>query len=140
MREPCRCEFGQFCPIYNKILTRRFWEYCQGISGLSKEKEDAYLKKFESGKFPNVVRQAISFGKALVGHALNGFKEVPTEQAEERLKVCQGCDRYVENEGAPRCSECGCFLKEKVKWASEKCPLGKWAAEGKGRCGCSDKN
>lgn len=47
-----------------------------------------------------------------------------SEIVEERLKVCQNCDRLNESLGI--CKECGCIVKLKTKFAAVECPLGKW--------------
>ena len=44
--------------------------------------------------------------------------------AEKRITVCNECPKFMKDHG--RCSLCGCFLKAKIKIASESCPIGKW--------------
>lgn len=41
-----------------------------------------------------------------------------------RLEICEGCCLNVEGQ----CLACTCFIKLKTKFATEKCPLGKWPA------------
>ena len=43
---------------------------------------------------------------------------------QERIKICQDCDKY--NKTWKICKECRCFmpLKTKIRWAA--CPLNKW--------------
>jgi len=43
----------------------------------------------------------------------------------ERLKICKACPKYDDLQH--RCKECGCHLGNKVKFALDSCPLGKWA-------------
>lgn len=40
----------------------------------------------------------------------------------ERLALCSQCPENRDG----RCSQCGCFLRQKVRLASSRCPLGKW--------------
>lgn len=72
----------------------------------------------------NVFVLAKNFGNAIINHASDGFKKVTNEEFENRLNICKGCDQFDANE--ERCKNCGCFLKYKAAWNSEKCPLSKW--------------
>ena len=84
-------------------------------------------------KMPSVFQQAKNFAKATSQHVRNGGRSVPEHVKQSRLDVCSGCE-YLSSD---RCSKCGCFVKIKAAWASERCPIGKW--EGyeatKGKCG-----
>ena len=44
--------------------------------------------------------------------------------AEKRITICNECPKFMKD--SARCSLCGCFLKAKIKIASETCPIGKW--------------
>ncbi len=44
--------------------------------------------------------------------------------AYERLKVCEGCDKYLKM--AKICSACKCFMPLKTRLRQTKCPLEKW--------------
>ena len=46
------------------------------------------------------------------------------ELSEERMKICEVCDRY--NAKIAQCQECGCFMKAKTSFPNSKCPLNKW--------------
>jgi hypothetical protein len=51
----------------------------------------------------------------------------PIRSKEEQaaiLETCKGCEFYMLDKG--RCSKCGCYLKQKIKMATEACPVGKW--------------
>lgn len=41
----------------------------------------------------------------------------------ERLDLCQSCDKYNK---LKFCSECGCFMPAKISLYQTKCPLNKW--------------
>ena len=45
----------------------------------------------------------------------------------ERAKVCAGCEWLFRPTG--QCKRCGCFVKLKVKVASQNCPINKWLPE-----------
>ena len=72
----------------------------------------------------DVFTLAKNLGTSVVGHVIDGFKQVTEEEFNKRIDICKGCDQY--NSGQNRCNHCGCFLKVKASWNSEKCPLGKW--------------
>ena len=46
------------------------------------------------------------------------------ELAQKRFDICKVCDSFEPK--LARCSECGCFMKVKVKLGRSQCPLGKW--------------
>ena len=73
-------------------------------------------------KMPGLSKQAKNFGKAVVKHAAGGFKKVSEEEYISRLQTCDPCE-FRKNE---RCTSCGCPIKKKAKWKTEKCPENKW--------------
>lgn len=66
----------------------------------------------------NVVKDSISISSTYT-HT-NPFST--KEQQTKRLSLCQECDYYYQG----RCRQCGCFMKQKVKLNSAKCPIGIW--------------
>ncbi len=48
----------------------------------------------------------------------------PDEQKRIRLELCDPCEFKKD----ARCGKCGCYLRAKVKMATEACPVGKWMA------------
>jgi hypothetical protein len=44
--------------------------------------------------------------------------------ADERLKICNECDRF--DESLSKCRECGCFMKAKTQLPMAVCPINKW--------------
>tara|TARA_R110000751_G_scaffold265734_1_gene364810 strand:- start:28 stop:393 length:366 start_codon:yes stop_codon:yes gene_type:complete len=98
-------------------------------------------RKKPENKEPNIVQKAKNLTKAAGKYAGSGFKNVSEEQQKERMEICKGCEFY-KSDGNPTCGKCGCFLKAKVAWASESCPIGKWmsnfnrsTSSGCGSCG-----
>ena len=97
-----------------------------------KYKEQLKKKKNKPKKKKN--KAAGAFGK-YKRFAIDGFKHIasgmPTctqEQINERLEICKGCKWF----GGTYCKKCGCacgsgkkFLN-KLAWADQKCPVGKW--------------
>jgi hypothetical protein len=54
----------------------------------------------------------------------DGFKKVTDEDFQKRLDICKTCEYH--NANTNQCNKCGCFLKIKASWNSEKCPIDKW--------------
>lgn len=48
----------------------------------------------------------------------------PRAVAQERLAICEACDRYLPN--TSQCSICQCFMKLKTTMANTRCPIDKW--------------
>jgi hypothetical protein len=71
---------------------------------------------------PSLLTQAKNFTKATVRHVSNGMRKVTQDVYDRRLQACAECTHKT----GTRCSKCGCFLRAKAWWASEKCPVGKW--------------
>lgn len=65
-----------------------------------------------------------------VGHngEQNNHLLVTKEVADARMEICKKCDSYDSEEN--RCFECGCWLKQKVRFAFDSCPLKKWDTNG----------
>lgn len=86
--------------------------------------ETLVLSKEESSKkaLPPLKDKAIHYFKSLTKHAFNGFGDADESLKNKRFELCILCpDRNGE-----ACSLCGCPVKEKGSWASEKCDAGKW--------------
>lgn len=47
-----------------------------------------------------------------------------TEEAYERVKVCESCDKYLKM--AKICGECKCFIPAKSRLRYANCPINKW--------------
>ena len=71
---------------------------------------------------PSFGRKAFIFGKAVVRHAADGFHRAEDDVVEKREGLCNGCPA---NRGG-ECELCGCLVKLKVTWRSEKCPMEIW--------------
>ena len=73
---------------------------------------------------PSLIKKTKNFAKSAARHISNGLPVVDNAEMEKRLKLCVSCDRY--NSDNKTCSECGCYVDIKTKWALESCPLKKW--------------
>jgi len=58
----------------------------------------------------------------------NNPTDAQLKLAEERYKICQGCDKMVDGLlGNPKCDECGCPINKKIFSPKfDACPLHKW--------------
>jgi hypothetical protein len=56
--------------------------------------------------------------------AVSGQVLVDEEARTKRFGECINCKDFIPQQS--RCNICGCFLQIKVKFASAKCPAGKW--------------
>lgn len=75
-----------------------------------------------NGKAPPLIELAWNLTQSLADFTADGFKTLSTEQYQQRLEVCDECDRRRESQ----CLECGCYLPLKVRGRAFDCPLGKW--------------
>jgi hypothetical protein len=83
---------------------------------------------------PGLIRRAMNFTRAAVGHARSGFRRVSDEAREERRAICSKCPLFDGSICTHK--DCGCPIKDssafidKLSWASSKCPLDppKWTA------------
>jgi hypothetical protein len=74
--------------------------------------------------------KVITFLKALLWHIYSGSPKSSQKEIDERYKICLSCDRF--NGMREECMVCGCVIKNKriflnkLAWADQECPLGKW--------------
>lgn len=71
---------------------------------------------------PPVTKMALNYAWALVKHAATGMQHVDGYEYHRRLDICQGCELRA----GDRCTDCGCWLKEKALWKEQRCGVGKW--------------
>jgi len=82
-----------------------------------------WLRKTQKvGKpLPSAVEMAKSLAASVAAHVASGFE--PARDEAERVSACIAC---VHMRSDNRCSLCGCYTKIKAKWASARCPDGRW--------------
>jgi hypothetical protein len=65
-------------------------------------------------------------------HVYAGFPKSTQEQINIRYEICLQCDSF--DKVNKECMECGCNINNKrifmnkLAWADQKCPIGKWHA------------
>lgn len=75
-------------------------------------------------KETSIFTQLFTFSKAVTTQVLAGCPVVSDEEIKKRAEVCSICPSL--NKEEYKCGECGCYLKYKISWATQDCPLGKW--------------
>jgi hypothetical protein len=82
-------------------------------------------KNYQS--MPSTLQMIKNFGKAVSDEVVaisNGKKSINEELSKKRIEICNSCE-FIDKK-SKRCTKCGCFLKWKTVWRSQKCPIGKW--------------
>ena len=107
------------CPTnQNKSLTPE--KYQEIKNKLENENLESFPSLFQQAR--NLAKQAwlsgvdVAKGKPLLSTA---------EKANERIKICEGCEFYTKN----RCLKCGCYMAAKIHVESSRCPINKWGPE-----------
>lgn len=73
---------------------------------------------------PSFFQKATNFGRAITQHLAAGLPHTDEATVARRLSICQVCEYFDATRTA--CRKCGCYMEVKVKWAEQKCPIGKW--------------
>lgn len=74
-----------------------------------------------------------NFTKSLVRHVPSGSRLCSDDTIQKRFDICKLCELFDAKKSV--CKECGCSLKathnflNKLAWADEECPIGKWFKE-----------
>jgi len=77
--------------------------------------------------FPKVQTLALNLASAVGAEVKSRFlgnSQLGFEEIKKRLAICESCEFF--HIPSQRCKKCGCFLKWKTAWRSQKCPVGKW--------------
>jgi rRNA maturation endonuclease Nob1 len=71
-----------------------------------------------------------NFIKSFLFHVYAGFPKSTQQEINYRYNICADCESFDKEEH--QCLECGCnvnnkkIFMNKLAWADQKCPLGKW--------------
>ncbi len=83
-------------------------------------------------QMPGAARKLSNFAKALAAHVAAGSPKATKEQIDARFVICQRCPLLVR--GVCGHEDCGCNIdsqarfRNKLAWADQACPDGKWTA------------
>ncbi len=77
---------------------------------------------------PSLPRKVVNFTKAGIRHIVNGLEHVPNDVEEARLFICKHCPFRGDENNMLVCThkDCGCYIKQKITWSSEECPIRLW--------------
>ena len=84
-------------------------------------------EKQQAASFPTKTTMVKNFLVALKEEAKSRLIEknkISEEETNQRYSICEKCEFF--HAPTKRCQKCGCFLKWKTSWKSQKCPIGKW--------------
>lgn len=73
---------------------------------------------------PSVFTQLLNLSSAVIKQVGAGCPATDEEIRKLRADACSVCPKLDKEEY--KCNECGCYLKYKIAWATQECPLGKW--------------
>src|SRR5947209_19461860 len=83
---------------------------------------DAAVMSGTPAQGPGLLRMAVSAAKSMARFIGSGFKLVPANIVQARLRTCAACEHHT----GLRCRLCGCFTNAKARLDHEECPIGKW--------------
>lgn len=118
--------FPQGCPYGHLEPKPDICKWCH----MAVVKDQRYFKIwFGEVIEPSLIEKAKNFATALVEHISTGRHVVSKRVYELRLSKCVECAYYDSDRVVCKHSSCGCNLKTKSWWESQKCPLGLWDKE-----------
>lgn len=77
---------------------------------------------------PSLINKVINLGGAVKRIVTNGFGLIASRTYQARLNNCQDC-HFRKEDWTCSHPDCGCFLREKARLATETCPIGQWDEE-----------
>lgn len=103
-------------PTVPELVIGREIEISEAVPGETQVREDArdsvQLKQPDSYNILDVIKDKVT----------NNLIYVEKEEMQERLKICQPCDDHR----LGMCTNCGCIIEFKVRYAKSSCPKGLW--------------
>ena len=85
----------------------------------------------ENQQYPSLGEQVKNFGSSfheLVSRAVQGNRLLaPRDTQLARLETCKACEFFDASQ--ERCTKCGCYLRAKVVFSYETCPIDKWGTD-----------
>ncbi len=82
---------------------------------LAKYEADEYAEKnekFDLRAIPGRIKKVLLHDSAII---------------ESRMAECHDCEHFIK--ATSQCKKCGCFMKVKTRFATARCPIGKWEKE-----------
>ncbi len=92
------------------------------------ERKKLIFKPDDGEEFPSLREQTKTLGSTLAksfkGMLAGDEIMVSEDEQQRRYDLCQVCEHFSKQQ--KRCKECGCYLKQKIKFKVSECPIGKW--------------
>ena len=131
----CECAAPGWCerhqckkhPHFHKLCQTRsdYFQLWEKGAGPGQNLQTETSDSVESSE-PGLMRKAFNFTKAVARHVTNGSKHVDETTYNARLSTCHACEMCDASRMICKHKSCGCTLKVKALWDSERCPLNKW--------------
>jgi hypothetical protein len=120
-----------------KQLTGRRLEIATTGGGLTPEQVAVARESYRSHGFevpewqgePGFIAKVINYAKAVAADVKAGRPRVSDELFTTRMAVCRECGLFKAHKVKCGHPACGCNLKEKARWASMECPIGRWGKQ-----------
>lgn len=125
-QQRCRCSCAVDFQDPCSACPNKRWgpEFCAPAAD-----RETVTENLEAGApaFPELGQMARTLATA-VGDELKsrvaGTHKIEDEEVMRRFDICKGCQFFDPPSG--RCRKCGCFMKWKTAFRSQKCPVGYW--------------
>jgi len=131
--ESCQFYLNKSCTLglHDSTPTEGNCRACMAASENNEQYAKGILEKRKqafANPSPSLATKASSLFEAASQFAINGFKRATTEQLEERLAICKGCELWNPSGfgGTGSCNKCGCSTQAKLRMSTSKCPIDKW--------------
>lgn len=127
----CECDGPGFCGRHRILKDETMYDLCRKDVNIFL----AYEVQTGNIEEPGIIGKAINYTTAKIAHVAAGSPIASESEQKYRLEICASCPLLQEG----ICLKCGCPVEEKVKLATEKCPLEppKWGKIGGGCRSCS---
>lgn len=136
---PCECSAPGWCARHGCHKPDLLFQLCQRNRDLYEAWEAGQgpcvseiansADQRDTNKGPGLPRRVLNFGLGVMRHVAGGLRRVDQATYDGRLAICANCPSCNLEHWICRERSCGCFLKRKAWWASQKCPLEKWSTE-----------
>lgn len=99
---------------------------CRHCGHRTRDRGRRVLRECPQHQRPSLFEQATTFAGAIARHAAGGFATRSDDEVAAIVAICEACENY--DAYRTTCKKCGCKasgkgLVDKIRWASERCPL-----------------
>lgn len=123
--EPCSCPLAGWCERHQRKKTAHLHKLCQS--------DDRHRLTLDNTKPPkDLIDKAKTLIPAIRKWVAAGSPVRTQPEIDTAYTICLGCEFYQpQGHETGTCNKCGCYvnrtgLLNKIKMATENCPLSKW--------------